>query len=160
MAKPPTPTAAPLPKQGLKRVGVCPDAHRSYGCPASRLQPLGTPGSTTALSQLSWAGCAPSQHMLSGPPAPSSPHPRLGLPGACGMPSPQGASPGGLCPSPGGHEEGGLRWRGLGTLGGHEHVELDEWWSNDTHLSAQGVEAEVDAAQGGHGGQLLHRHIC
>lgn len=60
---------------------------------------------------------------------------------------------------PGGHEEGDLRWRGPCPLRGHEHVKLDEGWGDDAHLGVQWVEAEVDAAQGGHGGQLLHGHI-
>lgn len=60
----------------------------------------------------------------------------------------------------GGHEEGGLRWRGPCALRRHEHVKLDEWRSDGAHLSVQRVEAEIDAAQGGHGGQLLHGYVC
>lgn len=60
----------------------------------------------------------------------------------------------------GGHEEQGLRWGCPSTLRRHEHVKLDERWGNDAHLGVQWVEAEVDAAQGRHGSQLLHRHIC
>lgn len=60
----------------------------------------------------------------------------------------------------GGHEEGGLRRGGPSALRRHEHVKRDERRGDDAHLSTQRVEAEVDATQGGHGGQLLHGHIC
>lgn len=60
----------------------------------------------------------------------------------------------------GGREEGGLRWGGPSALRRHEHVKFDERWGDDAHLGVQRVEAQVDATQGGHGGQLLHGHIC
>lgn len=136
--------------------------NRNCACPASGLWPHLAPSSwapyCSKLSISDQLHPLPPR-VLFGPPAPSHP-PRLGLPWARGMPSPQGASSGGLCPLLGGHEEGGLRWGGPGALRRHEHVKLDEWRSDDAHLTAQGVEAEVDAAQGGHGGQLLHGHIC
>lgn len=100
--------------------------------------------------------CTPSHHCSAHP----SPAPQAWLPKGPRTPSPQGARPGSLCPLLGGHEERGLRWRGPCALWRHEHVKLDEWRGDNAHLGAQWVEAEVDAAQGGHGGQLLHRHIC
>ena len=59
----------------------------------------------------------------------------------------------------GGHEEAGLGWGGPGALWRHEHVELDERWGDDAHLSVQRVEAQVDEMQGRHGSQLLHGHV-
>lgn len=137
--------------------------HRSCECPESgpqpppRLLPPGIPGPTTALRYLSWTATPLPPHAIQ--PARPQP-PKLGLPWARGTPSPQGARPGGLCPLLGGLEKGGLGWGGPRILRRHEHVELDERRGDDAHLGIQGVEAQVDAAQGGHGGQLLHGHVC
>lgn len=114
-------------------------------------------GPTTALSYLSWTA-APLPPRTVWPTHPQAP--KLGLPWALGTPSPQGARPSGLCPLLGGQQEGGLRWGGPRALWRHEHIKLDEWRGDDSHLGVQRVEAEVDAAQGRHGGQLLHGHIC
>lgn len=84
--------------------------------------------------------------MLPGPPIPL---PKLGFPWASLLSGWQASI---LCPLLGEHKECVLRQRGLCVLWRHEHIKLDEWWGNHTHLGAQGVETQVDDAQSWHGG--------
>lgn len=92
--------------------------------------------------------------MLPGSPTPL---PKLGFPWAFLLSGWQASI---LCPLLGEHKEYVLRRRGPCILWRHEHIKLDERRGNHTHLSTQGVEAQVDDLQSWHGGQLFHRNIC